>query len=53
MVATISLLKAVGYQFIEGSGTEVPTIDLREWFFCKDTLRECFDVEKVDAIEVN
>ncbi len=41
------------YQFIEGRGTEVPTIDPGEMMFCKDTHQEGFDSTKVNAIELN
>ncbi len=47
----IFLLYGSHYQFIEGSGTEVPIIDLEELLFCEDTHRDHFDVEIVDAIE--
>ncbi len=49
----IFLLHDVPYQFIEGLGTEVPTIEPGELLFCEETRREQFDIEKVDEMEVN
>ncbi len=45
----IFLLHGRHYQFNEGRGTEVPTIDLGKLLFCKDTCREHVDVEKVES----
>ncbi len=41
------------YQFIAGRGTEAPTIDPGEMFFCEDTCQEGFDSTKVNAIQLN
>ncbi len=49
----ISLLHNLHYQFIQGRGTEVPTIDPGGMLFCEDTCQEGFDGTKVNAIDVN
>ena len=41
------------YCFIEGIGTEVPTIDPGEMLYCEDTRQQGFDTTQVDPIEVN
>ena len=41
------------YCFIEGRGTEVPTIDPGEMVYTEDTRRAGFDTTQVDAIQVN
>ncbi len=49
----IFLLYGKNYQFIEGCGTDLLTIDPGELLFCKETCRGNFDSGKVNAIKVN